>query len=345
MVHKNYQYFLGAALLAALAWGIKSVLLRPRPSVILLSAARLAYHEEVAAAFVSCMQNAKRVAALESIAVPDIGNKSECTALCDTVLEKKACCIVVIGRTLAQILTHQARKREVNTPIIFVGAQDPVELGLVKSMEHPGGLVTGVLVSPLDNAILPRLVAAVRPTAKRVLIPFYALDASGEARKKVAALQEGLESCFINAYPLPIDSLPDALMRIVGACGKCDVIVTVEGDAVNDGSMTAIAQFAKKQSIPYFSSLMTATYEGVPFVFACKLSYLAEAAFELVKKIVFDGLSPCNIPVVELSSSREFIINKARAAELGITVSEQVINAAIEADSNLAAVHGRVRII
>src|SRR5262245_403828 len=59
-----------------------------------------------------------------------------------------------------------AKRTTVSVPVIFVGVVDPVELGLISSLAHPGGNITGLATSAADLAgkrlellreIVPRL--------------------------------------------------------------------------------------------------------------------------------------------------------------------------------------------
>ena len=66
-------------------------------------------------------------------------------------------------------LAMAAKRATTSVPIVFAGVYDPVEIGLVSSLGHPGGNITGVAVNASDMAgkrlqLLRKLV----PTLKRV---------------------------------------------------------------------------------------------------------------------------------------------------------------------------------
>jgi putative ABC transport system substrate-binding protein len=55
--------------------------------------------------------------------------------------------LIVGGSGIAIAAARQATS---SVPIVGVGLVDPVGMGLVNTLEQPGGNVTGLLVQPLD---------------------------------------------------------------------------------------------------------------------------------------------------------------------------------------------------
>ena len=82
-------------------------------------------------------------------------------------------------------------------PIIFVGVNDPVGIGLIQSFARPGGNITGV--TELELALGPKRLQIFRevvPGLKRVLYPYDPTDAYSVAGVKVyrdAARRLGIE--------------------------------------------------------------------------------------------------------------------------------------------------------
>ncbi|MDQ5941082.1 MAG: transporter substrate binding protein [Candidatus Dependentiae bacterium] len=175
---------LGAVALMAYCWHAGHVV--PR-RVLFVSASNSAFHEAVRDAFLETAKlRADGKIDVKVVSVPDVVDTTTVFAICEETLTMPADCIVVVGRILSQALVNLARKRKSVVPIVFVGVQSPLELGLVESLERPGGTVTGAVPVPFDDTLPGRLLHVVFPQIKTVLLPFCVPhDAVGEIREKV----------------------------------------------------------------------------------------------------------------------------------------------------------------
>lgn len=69
------------------------------------------------------------------------GNAERLPTLAAELVERKVAVIVATGGVAPAMAAKSASK---SIPIVFTGAEDPVKLGLVRSLAHPGGNLTGV---------------------------------------------------------------------------------------------------------------------------------------------------------------------------------------------------------
>ena len=69
------------------------------------------------------------------------GNAERLPTLAAELVERKVAVIVATGGVAPAMAAKSASK---SIPIVFTGAEDPVKLGLVRSLAHPGGNLTGI---------------------------------------------------------------------------------------------------------------------------------------------------------------------------------------------------------
>ncbi|MDQ5941080.1 MAG: putative tryptophan/tyrosine transport system substrate-binding protein [Candidatus Dependentiae bacterium] len=315
-------------------------------AVLFLSAGSLAGHEAVRHSFLEAVRSSgTRRLEVNSVSISNPADGVSTAAICEKVLALPAECIVVVGRTIAQNLVSLARKRGCSTPIVMIGVQDPVELGLVESLERPGGVATGVITVSFEDSVPARLLYTTFPHIKSVLLPFYfPQDAAKEITNKAKNAKEYLESKGVKVIVLPIDSFSESMRRVESFLEGHDMLMTVEGDGLNDTQAAGLAKLARQYGVGYFGGLMSALEEGAVLVYATALRYLAEAALSQVTQILYQNKSPSVMPILFLDSTRELVVNQKRAAELGLMVNLDEINAKINADPALESVRGRVRI-
>src|SRR5262249_3002924 len=128
-------------------------------------------------------------------------------------------------------------------PVVFVIGIDPIELGVVQSLAHPGGVFTGLFNNADDHG--PKNVPLMRdllPQARRVA---FLRDANfgtarlGKSREKMIAVAEGLgfEATFVE-YKSG-EELPSAFDRMDAA--KVEAIVCGGGPLWGRNRLAIIA--------------------------------------------------------------------------------------------------------
>jgi putative ABC transport system substrate-binding protein len=118
------------------------------------------------------------------------GRYEQHPALAAELVERRATVIVAAGGTTPVLAARAATS---STPIVFTGIPDPVEAGLVASLNRPGGNLTGVGI--LTTAIIPKRVELLHALIPNAMVfgilvnpasPFAALEVSA-ARRATAA--------------------------------------------------------------------------------------------------------------------------------------------------------------
>jgi putative tryptophan/tyrosine transport system substrate-binding protein len=231
--------------------------------------------------------------------------------------------VIVTNSTPAVLAAKQATSE---IPIIFPTAGDPVGTGLVASLAHPGGNVTGLGFQTTDTAgKRVQLLHEVVPDLHRLAILAITDDPSSteemaEAQKAATALS--LESKIIGIQRA--EEIAPALQAIK--------------DQV-DGLFVATSPplFANRELISAFamSAKLPATFSIRPYVDAGGLmSYGADfpqmwrRAAEMVDKVL-RGTKPADIPV-EQPTKFELVINLKTAKALGLTIPPGILSIADE---------------
>jgi putative ABC transport system substrate-binding protein len=209
-------------------------------------------------------------------------------------------------------------------PVVFLHPSDPVRDGLVKSLSHPGGNLTGVfgardpVVRQLElyQQIMPglrRLLTLVDPTDKAT--PVLLTEAKDAAHRlgleldlREASTAADLERAFHSLAP-----------------GEVDGAFLLSPSLRLNFSKLAI-KLAAAANLPVQAHRKEWVEQGALFSLGVDVGPVGDAGARYVDSIL-RGTPPADLPVEEVPRI-EFAINLARARELGIQVPDEVITRA-----------------
>jgi putative ABC transport system substrate-binding protein len=204
---------------------------------------------------------------------------------------------------------------------------DPVRAGLVASLAHPGGQVTGMTI--LAGDLVPKRIELLKagvPSVRRIA---FARCPSCQQTSGVSAVQmaEQLDKQAAAAHALGM-----ALISVeVNAAGdfdaasatvlreRCDAVL-IGSDQVNTALQGRWREFAAAQRLP-----MMAPYRG----FGALLSYGPDAvaiyrrAAEFVARIL-NGANPGELPM-EQPTTFELVVNLRVARSIGLTIPQSLL--------------------
>jgi putative ABC transport system substrate-binding protein len=211
-------------------------------------------------------------------------------------------------------------------PIVFAVAFDPVRDGLVQSLAHPGGNVTGVSIRQLDlvGRRLELLRAAI-PQLHRLAIladAGYAEPMLEAERVKSTAQELGLEAARLGIWQ-PQDIAPafEALRN------KADALYVVS-DALIAANRARIIRLALSAHLPTILSYDDYVEAGGLMSYGPNYADLFRRAADMVDKILH-GTQPGDIPV-EQPTKFDFVINIKTATALGLTMPPPLLATADE---------------
>src|SRR4249920_1064696 len=152
--------------------------------------------------------------------------KGDYAALPALAAELVARRVVAIAATGDVASARAAQGASSTVPVVFTIGGDPVRFGLVKSINRPGGNVTGILFNQnVLGAKRVELVREIAPTVSRVALLMNPTNPNVKVEEADAvggAKQLGLETVTLNARsPSEIDAAFEQLLNV-----KADAIIT-----------------------------------------------------------------------------------------------------------------------
>ena len=206
-------------------------------------------------------------------------------------------------------------------PIVFAVAFDPVRDGLVQSLAHPGGNVTGMSIQQLDlvGKRLELLREAI-PQLHRLAIPAdagYAQPMLEADRVKATAQALGLEAARLGIW-----GSQDITPALEALKGKADALYVVS-DALIAANRTRILRLALDEHLPTILAYDDYVEAGGLMSYGPNYADLFRQAAEMVDKILH-GTKPSDIPVGQ-PTKFDFAINISTATALGLTMPPKLL--------------------
>ena len=229
--------------------------------------------------------------------------------------------------TIGSEATRAALAQTHSIPIVFLGPSHPVEEGLVGSLAHPGGNVTGLTSQQSDIiAKTLQLLLDLVPTLSEVAVVWNpTIPSSALLLRDVESAAVGLRLRITRVTMAKEDDLAPALATIARARPGA---VLVHSFPLTMSAAPQIAEFAIKHRLPTISTNTAAARRGLLMSYGPNFLDLERRVAGYLDRI-FKGAKPADLPV-EQPTKFELVINVRTARQLGLTIPQSVLARADE---------------
>lgn len=241
-------------------------------------------------------------------------------ALAADLVQRKVAVIVATGGSPAVLAAKAATS---TIPIVFTLGNDPVRLGLVASLNHPGGNITGVSILTLELAAKRlEVLHALAPNAS-VIAMLENPDNQAIAGPETRATQEaarvlGLELIVLNARNE--EEIAAAFAKIAQARAGA---LLVGSDALVEARREQLIALAARHAVPALYAQGDIVAAGGFASYGANFKDAYREAGVYVGKIL-DGANPAELPILQ-PSSVELVINLKTAKALGLTIPQSLL--------------------
>jgi putative ABC transport system substrate-binding protein len=249
------------------------------------------------------------------------GRSERVSEIATEFVQQKLDLIVAYGAAVTIL-----KQATASIPIVFAIAVDPVGVGLVANLSHPGGNVTGLSVQATDAAGKRlELLREVDPKLGRLGILFdagYAAAVQEKGEVQVLARSVGLE-----VVPQEIRRAEDIASAFDALKGQVDALYVTENALILTNGKT-ISTLALNVQLPTTCTNANIARAGALMSYGPNFPALFRRAAEIVDKIL-RGTKPGDIPV-EQPTKFDLVINLKTANALGLSVPPTLLARADE---------------
>jgi len=247
------------------------------------------------------------------------GNPERLPALMAELVSLRVSLIVTIGPGPSRA----TKDAPPTVPVLFVGVNDPVGLGLVTSLARPGGHITGFTSQEPDafTAKQLQILKEALPRTSRVAIlmnptnPIHSLSlpqaqaAADKLRVKLQLIEARDAGDLDRAFEAAVRERADALH--------------FWGDPLTYSQRTRIAELALKHRLPTMHIFRESVEAGGLLSFGPDWPHIYERLGACVDKIL-QGTKPADLPVVQ-PTKYDLSVNLKTARALGLTIPPSVL--------------------
>lgn len=244
-------------------------------------------------------------------------------ALAAQLLASKVDVVVAQGWTAATALKQATS----SVPIVVVYAGDVVEAGLVTSLAHPGGNVTGVndpaaVLSAKRLELLKELV----PSAKRVAVLWNAGNYAMTLRYH--EIQKAADMLRIDIEPLGVREPDDFDVALSSMNRQRPDALMMVTDALTNLNRQRVIDYAAAHQIPAMYEFGSVVHSGGLMSYGSDESTNFKLAAQYVAKVIA-GAKPGDLPVQQ-PNEYFLVINLKTAKALGLTIPQAILVRAAE---------------
>jgi putative tryptophan/tyrosine transport system substrate-binding protein len=248
------------------------------------------------------------------------GDSDEATQIARRFAQSKPDVIVPISTPSALAVVRAT----IGTPVVFAAVTDPLGAKLVRDMHEPGGIVTGVSdLSPVRTHI--NLIEAITPGARTIGVLFNPLESNSHTL--VYLMKKAAMSVNMTIVEAPARKGSDVPATVQGLVGKADVIF-VPTDNTIASMLDTVIKVGVDNGMPVYSGDIDAVKRGAIAAIGLDYYNVGWQTGNIVIRIL-RGEKPGKIPVA-VAEKTNLYINTAIAAEMGLTIPEDVVSQADE---------------
>jgi putative ABC transport system substrate-binding protein len=233
------------------------------------------------------------------------------------LVERRVGVIVAVGTLTA------ATAREITTriPIVMMGAEDPVEEGLVAGLGRPGGNITGIAIPSGQLAVKQiELLREIVPTISRVAILW---TPKARQANRVNRIEKALSAVGVRVLRIELANRMDAERALAAVMDlKADALLPLEHLA-HATLGRDISLFALRARLPMVSTTIGFPLSGALLRYGPNGAELFEGAADYVANI-FNGAKPSELPVEE-PRRFELSLRLGTAKAFGLTIPPSLL--------------------
>lgn len=251
------------------------------------------------------------------------GDQSNLNSMSTRFVSRDADIMIGIATPAAQALANASS----DIPIVLGAITDPEASNLVASNEQPGGNITGVSdATPIKEQL--SLLKDLLPDAKNIGILYSSSEDNSIVQGKQA--EELAKELGFETTTMTVSSTNDVAQIGAALASQVDAI-WVPTDNTIASAMNTLVEATDAEGIPIIPAVDTMVEQGGLATVGLNQYELGKLTGKMTAAILKGEIEPSTSPIQYLEQG-DIFINQEKAAELGITIPQNILEQAVNID-------------
>ena len=247
------------------------------------------------------------------------GDMTTATTIAEGFVTDEVDLILAIATPSAQAVKNATEE----IPILFTAVTDPVDAGLVESLENPGGNATGTHdMNPIADQL--SLIKEIVPEAKTVGVIFN--SAEDNSIVQVELLEEIAPDLDLEVEKAAITGTGEVATAAESLADKVDAFY-IPTDNTVVAAIASVIKTAEENNIPIIAGEGITVKEGALATVGIDYLKLGYQTGKMAAKVLRGDAEPADLPV-EGQSEYEYVVNTTAAGKMGVTLPQDLLDKA-----------------
>ena len=247
------------------------------------------------------------------------GEMANNNLMAQQLVDEEVDLIYAIATPSAQAAYATAEAAEI--PVVFNAVTDPVDAGLVESMDKPNTHATGVSdVAPIDIQL--KLIKDILPEAKNVGILYNTSEANSLVQLAIA--KEEASKIGLTIVEQGVSNADQIEAAAIQVASKVDAIYNITDNMIVNATAQVVG-VANDANIPVFAAEAGQLDQGILATDSIDYNNLGHLAGVVVHDILLNGTAVQDVAVKTVAETVLYL-NKDVAEKLNITLSDDILN-------------------
>jgi len=257
------------------------------------------------------------------------GNSTLLRAQADEIIQHNYDLVFTIGAKCSQTIFELSKKRQSLVPQIFSAIDDPIAMGIIASLQAPGGHVTGVTATTLYEQQVDALLR-VKPTVKNILLVYDPAHGTGLETTK-EEFERVLRAKDITLHTIEVAHPNEIAQKVPSFLNGIDVVLMLTDHTVCSG-IDSLITLCGRHGITLYASDLNSGDKGAALSFGVREYDYGMLSAHLAKRILEEKQSPASISV--FGPQKQYLkINTKTMDKQGLHLTKEALDQLVQEGS------------